>query len=131
MKTIAAKTKSHLKMIRVLGALWALPAVLMGLGAPLVASMDRGLASVPEMRNWGLKNEISNSHIHAMDAWKIEEGSRDIVVAVIDTGIDPTHPDLKNNLWHNPDGGGYGWDFTKDEENPNDEHGHGTHVAGI
>ncbi len=101
----------------------------------LEATIDnaRTVASVKELKNWGLLNNSSiNSHIHAPDAWKIEQGSRDIVVAVIDTGIDPTHPDIKANLWHDPKNPGvYGYDFVKNKPNPTDEHGHGTHVAGI
>ncbi len=83
-------------------------------------------------RNWAIKNTEDNSHIKALEAWKIEQGSRDIIVAVIDTGIDPNHPDLKPNLWHDPKNPKiYGWDFVKNTPNPTDEHGHGTHVAGI
>lgn len=86
---------------------------------------------MPELKNWGLKNDLGDSHIHAMDAWRITEGSRNVVVAVIDTGIDANHPDLKNNLWHDPVTGAYGWDVITGQANPNDEHGHGTHIAGI
>lgn len=87
--------------------------------------------SVPQLKNWGLENKISDSHIHALDAWKLEKGSKDVVVAVVDTGIDATHPDIKNNLWKDKTTGGYGWDFVTNKANPKDEHGHGTHVAGI
>ena len=44
------------------------------------------------------------SHIQAVDAWNLSRGSRDIVVAVIDTGIDVGHPDLKRNIWKKSSG---------------------------
>src|ERR1700722_1283839 len=51
-------------------------------------------------KNWGLINSTAKSHIDAPNAWKIEEGDPNIVVAVIDTGIDANHPNLKKNIWH-------------------------------
>jgi thermitase len=83
------------------------------------------------LRNWGLDNDEHPSHINARMAWKLTKGSKKIVVAVIDTGIDASHPDLKDNLWKKSGSDEYGFDFVTSKKNPEDKHGHGTHVAGI
>jgi subtilisin family serine protease len=53
-----------------------------------------------------------------------------IIVAVIDTGIDPYHEELTPFVWEAP-GGGFGWNFVSHNDRPMDLHGHGTHVSGI
>jgi thermitase len=119
-----------------LGAVIAALTVFMSathVGASIPKNFPFTKLPTPTFRNWGITNSTGKSDIDALDAWKIEEGSRDIVVAVIDTGIDATHPDLKPNLWHdkNSPTAVYGWDFVAGKPNPVDDHGHGTHVAGI
>lgn len=98
---------------------------------------------------WGLHNTgqtggTPGADIHAPEAWELETGDA-VVLGVIDTGVDWNHPELSNNIWTNPgeipdngvddDGNGYvddvrGWDFVNNDNNPMDDHGHGTHVSG-
>jgi subtilisin family serine protease len=111
---------------------------------------------------WGLHNTganfpgggVAGADVSAPRAWDISTGDSNIIVAVIDTGIDYTHEDLKANMWVNPgeiagngqddDGDGYvddvyGYDFADHRPDPMPDPaatagaktGHGTHCAGI
>ncbi len=103
-------------------------------------------------KQWGLPA------IKANNAWEVEKGNEQIIIAIIDSGIEYDHPDLEQNIWinHNEipdnliddDHNGYvddwmGWDFTETsivdamgdfrerDNDPLDDLGHGTHIAGI
>lgn len=95
--------------------------------------------------DWAWKN-FSDADIDAPEAWEITKGSQNVTVAVIDTGIAYTHPDLAPNMWKNSKeiaGNGvdddknglvddvYGYNFWENNADPMDKDEHGTHVAGI
>lgn len=109
-------------------------------------------------KQWGLKNTGRNSgsifapgkkgvDVNAEKAWTLTKGNRDVKIAVIDTGVDYNHEDLKGNIMVNEaelngtagvddDGNGYvddiyGYDFANNDNDPMDGHGHGTHCAGV
>lgn len=94
-------------------------------------------------QQWHLQNSPG---INALAAWDSTTGDAQVVVAVIDTGVDYTHTDLQANVWQNPeeiagdgidnDGNGYvddifGINPADNNVDPMDEDGHGTQVAGI
>jgi len=71
-----------------------------------------------------------DADIDAPEAWDIQTGSGDIIVAVADTGVDYNHRDIDDNMW--TDANGYhGYDFVNNDNYPMDDHGHGTHCAGV
>jgi Subtilase family/Bacterial pre-peptidase C-terminal domain len=114
------------------------------------AAVSRALNSpnsFPAVPNLG-GNNWGRDTINAPEIWERGITGNGIVVAVVDGGVDYTHPDLDGNIWRNPgeipnnniddDRNGFiddigGWDFVSNDNNPMDESlsGHGTHVAGI
>lgn len=72
---------------------------------------------------WGLHN-YNDADIDAPEAWDMFTGSRSTIIAVVDTGVDRYHQDLSGKVTA-------GYDFVNNDSNPMDDHGHGTHVAGI
>ena len=89
-----------------------------------------------QYRSWGLDSSTLGA-INIQDAWKYFQNKKDVVVAVVDTGIDPSQQELLPNLYlpKSPASSySFGIDFSKDHSNalrPTDTNGHGTHVTGI
>ena len=89
----------------------------------LAAPNDPGYAV-----QWGL------TRIGAEAAWNVTKGSPNIVIAVIDAGLDVNHADLADRLWTNPDLNApdvHGWNFIANSNDLSDSSGHGTQVAGV
>lgn len=89
----------------------------------------------PPVADPELEKAYGISKVGAPDAWKKMRGSQDVVVAVIDTGVDYNHEDLSFNMWRNPNPSAdkkdlVGYDFVHDDGLPFDDHAHGTHCAG-
>lgn len=83
------------------------------------------------LHNTGQFGATPGIDINAPEGWDVGTGTGDHVVAVIDTGIDYTHPDLAANIWTDPTDGTHGHDFVNNDNDPMDDEGHGTNVAGI
>lgn len=91
---------------------------------------DPGFPNLWGLHNTGQTGGTPDADIDAPEAWEQTTGSPEVVVAVIDTGVDLSHPDLAENILRNAQGKVVGYDFANNDANPTDDDGHGSHVAG-
>jgi|GEM_PF-968057 len=113
--------------------------------AAAVARATGQFLPFPNQPTFGGANDWGVNLINAPEAWAQGYTGQGVIVAVIDTGVDYTHPDLAGRIWVNTreipnngrddDGNGFiddvrGWDFVDRDARPLDFEGHGTHVAG-
>jgi subtilisin family serine protease len=104
---------------------------------PEVAYVNHDLAFAPDLLEepgkpvaprdeipWGVQR------INAPAVWALGYTGQGIVVGLIDTGTDYTHPDLADHLWTDPNYPNHGWDFENGDNDPMDSHGHGTMTSG-
>lgn len=98
-----------------------LPAILLALAlAPALTQASPDTPNDPQFGDqWALQQ------VGAQCAWGVTTGSADVTVAVVDSGVDLNHPDLVDRLRSD------GRDFVDGDDDPSDENGHGTNVAGI
>ena len=96
------------------------------------------------LNNAGQDGGKEKADIRALLAWAKNQGSSDVVVAVLDSGVDYTHPDLVSNMWFRPDtvpqykddelgtvNDLHGFNAADNQSDPMDDNGHGTHCSGI
>jgi thermitase len=111
---------------------------------------EEGMPNDPQFTDQWALNNVGQSggkekaDIDALKAWTKTQGSKDVVVAVLDSGVDYTHVDLRGNMWLRPDNvpeykddelGSFddlhGFDIGDNVGDPMDDNGHGTHCAGV
>ena len=123
------------------GLIDAAAAVASAIGQRPFPDVDDLTSAAPDPNN----NAGELNRINVPEVWEQGFTGKGIIVAVLDSGVDYKHPDLADNIWTNtdeiPDNGidddnnGFvddvnGWDFGNDDNDPQDDDGHGTHVAG-
>lgn len=112
-------------------------------GAP-ITPRDPRFTEQWALFNDGSRGGVKGADISAMHAWHVTTGDDDLVVAVLDSGVDYTHSDLTNNIWERPKNIAayedkqigtiqdvHGYNALDNNADPMDDNGHGTHCAGI
>jgi subtilisin family serine protease len=97
----------------------------------VLIDQDENKDAIVEQGNSGSREITWNViKINADDVWALGINGAGIVVSVIDTGVNYEHFDLADHVWESAEFPNHGYDFINDDNNPMDDHGHGTHCAG-
>lgn len=83
------------------------------------------------LNNYGQNGGVPGADLNAPQAWDASRSASNVIVAIIDSGIRYTHEDLMENLWTAPGDGSHGFNALDLSNDPWDDNGHGTHLAGI
>jgi len=138
-------TEVAAQLSRFPGIAYAEPNYLWSINATTQYPNDPSFSSLWGLNNTGQSGGAPDADIDAPEAWATFRGTGNVVVGVIDTGVNFNHGDLAANIWTNPyeiagnaiddDANGFvddihGYDFANNDADPMDDHGHGTHVSG-
>ncbi|MCL1850042.1 MAG: S8 family peptidase [Bacteroidetes bacterium] len=111
----------------------------------VLASLDDVLViGFDKEHNWLFENEIPRAvddgdsreitynviKVNANLVWALGYTGEGVIVAIVDTGVNYNHNDLKTHMWEHPNYPNHGWNFVNNGNNPMDDHSHGTHCAG-
>ena len=83
------------------------------------------------LNNYGQNGGVPDADVDAPEAWDVEREATNVIVAILDSGVRWTHEDLRENLWRDPRTGSNGLNLVTGSNDPWDDNGHGTHVAGL
>jgi subtilisin family serine protease len=101
----------------------------------LIIGWDNEQFMLPEEKSQAIAESTTEityniTKVQANEVWALGYLGQYVVVAIIDTGVNYNHNDLAGNLWTHPNYPYHGWNFVSNNNNPIDDHGHGTHCAG-
>jgi len=123
-ETVARIPELHADVLRFVGDADAALAMLRADPRVRYAELDAVVHALRVPNDELLPTQWSITKTHAEQAWDATTGSSQVVVAIVDTGVDPTQPDLSGKLVA-------GYDYVNNDQDPSDDNGHGTAVAGI
>ena len=96
----------------------------------MIIDEETAFEDVPDEAKGGKEITWNVTKVNAPAVWALGYTGAGIKVGVLDTGVNYNHVDLQDHMWIDPDYPNHGYDFVNNDNNPMDDHGHGTHCAG-